>query len=705
MTIYGRLFNPLDEYASYSTHFVMLACRSSEQARIFSQDSNRRSSLQAINDVKSLGDPVIFGSTSSDIFLVMDTRRFSQFTIQKLEFNTLVHGVGAGYSVNNTIQQISMTVLDSVGISFFNYIQWLLDSQMQTNFDGMIFLLRVIFVGHRGDPKDPLYSSADNVEVQTITIPMTLFKMELNLDYAKGIYECEFLPVMNFSPVEGARWLNIGNASAFFSGTNNSKLGAMVRAFENELNRQSIKFYNELQPLILQAGRNVQPATGKFGRQVQYMITLPKEWEDWDYAGPAMHGALEKKFGPSQQQEDTTSNPAQGSYMSVRGGQTITQVLDLLLDGVPRIKELANDDRVKNGQEIVFYHYLVSTTSNDDSITVHVDIIPFQMPRPDLPSKKGAVNDSASETQSKWLTKKTDDMGITRLVPKNGCEFDYIFTGKNLDVLNFDMKIQNLQFLLTANTRVSEGEMFLLSSNLQVSGTGSQPKQEPPKPALMSLRAYDPVLLPLRTPAEMKAFSNYLTWRSDAKTKKIQADAQNYSRNLSAFYNQSPIQVNMVIKGNPWLLDKFNIGTPPRHVSPTTNQGAGTTPAGSSEEVRSSYREHLENDVLKARSGATRDSNGVFRANDSLGEDSFIETPFFVTVNIMGPNFDALSGEKMQGEFATRILNDNWYTVFQIKHTIDNGVFTQELTLNSYSIYGGGSLTTEQPTERQKQRA
>lgn len=698
----GRLPNPLDGFQTYSTHFVLLACRTTEQARAFA-DAAPTETLQKINETKDLGAPVLFNGSDSDVFLVLDTRRFSQFTVKNMRYEVLINGLQKEQQHGNLANEIHMTILDSVGISFINYIQWLMDTKMQCGFDGMVFMLRVIFVGHNAD--------GSTETVQTVTIPCHLFKMDVNLDHAKGEYECVFMPNFNFAVNTHQRWLHIGTATNYFTGKGNT-LGDLVDSFENALNTDSAAFYKTISAAVLRAG--AQPAEtrpGEFGRLVQYLITIPDEWRKFTCDGSSVHAAIERTFvkkaktEQTVQQQATTSvgkdiTPATSSFMSVDPGMTIPQVLETMFKSCSAVQELGNAEKLTQKDKFIsFYKFLVSVTSDKSSFVVHVDVIPFEVPNV-LPPKQNTAS-TVAQNQSKFFVEDEDPVtGKKFSRPANYFELDYIFTGKNLDILSFDLKLQDLQFLLASNVRVGEGEIFNLSSQGQgdkVNSTGTAL----PKTLLTSARQYDPIMIPLLTPEQREAFSQYVTARTVEEQARKRANSLAYSRNLSAFYAQSPIMVNMRIKGNPSIMEKFNLDTPVPHTSATSAVATGTSSTNST--VKSEYRRRLESDILRLDDGrsVTRSARG-FSVNRPLGDASYVTSPVFAKINIKGPNVDPVTNELIDGQdFATEVLYNNYYVVFKVINVIENGVFTQELELWSHNVYGQGKLSAEQVKAKQ----
>jgi hypothetical protein len=694
MTVaHGRLPNPLDGFTSYSTQFVMLACRTTELARLFSQESDA-STLQLIDSTPQLGAPVRYKGSDSDIFLVIDTRRFSQFTIERLNYEVLLNGVQIGKQHPNMYTAIEMTIIDSVGISFINYMQWLMDTKMQSGFDGMIFMLRTVFVGHHAD--------GTSETVQTTTIPMFMTKMELGLDNVRGTYNVTFMPNFNFAADQNLRWLNIGTSTNFSTlKLNGNTLGAMVDSFEAALNSASTSFYNEISAKILNSGGAPADFKGKFGRPVFYQITIPAEWENFKFAGPSSHDAIEKSFvkappaSQSAEQKNSTTGgkdvtPALNSFTSVDPGQDITTVLETIIKQCPQTRELANADRITHyGGFITFYRFLVSISSNKDNFTVHVDVVPFDIPNV-APQKTADRKIAASD--DRFFKTEVDAHGNQTKVPRNYFELDYIFTGKNLDVLSFDMKTENLAFLLNTNVKVGEGQLFSLASEgqkPQLSQAGTPLKVS----LLTNARPMDPIMMPMLTAEQRQNFTQYIPARSADTQQKLHTSSQDYARNLSAFYAQSPIMVEVTIRGNPAIMEKFNIGSPPPHSTPVSiTTGAVSS---SSKSTKADYRIALERDILQQPGLQPGKRPGTFSIDRQLGNESYVSTPVFAKINVKGPNVDFISNQLIDGQdFATEVLYNDYFVVFKVVNTIERGVFTQTMQLWSHNVYGGGKITT-----------
>lgn len=664
------LYNPLDKFQSYSIHHILLATRTTQAAKDFTDEGKNGPTLAAINSTMNLGDAVPYGD-SNTAFLVIDTRRFSQFSIESVKYDVLINGLDRGAGAANLATSMEMTVQDSIGISFINFLQWLMNDQMQTNFDGMIFMHRVVFVGH---------TSAGKTEtVQSVTIPLYLFNLELNLDSSKGMYNIEFMPNMNFDVVKHDRWLNIYTASRFFTGPGQNTLGAMVDNFELQLNNASQDYYNKAQVAVQSGGQTKD----KFGRVVKYQITIPKTWETFPFIGAATANATETVFAKTLKARESSATqkvPPKSptpvdTHLSVEPGITITEVLDIMFNQVREIADLGAGRKTTNS--VVFYKHMVGITSDDDSVVVHVDVVQFEVPNV---TPQTGVNNSTDA----FYTVLEDGSRV----PKDYMEFDYIFTGKNKDIMHFDMKMQNLTWFLASNLNV--GATSINGDNQQTDGVRDVSTEKHSEQ--VKSRPYDALLLPRNTADELKNFANYTSLTSVRKDKEAITSSQDYTRNLSQYYAMSPITCQLTIRGNPLIMAKFNQNSFLEHMTATPATTNTSTPSN-----KAQYRANLEAKILSDNTHPDEAGNTiqeiqrdgeVFRVVNTLGTANYAKSPVFVKVNIKGPRVDPLTGKQIDSTYAEDVLTNNFYTVFRVTNKIEGNSFTQDLELYSHSIFG-----------------
>ena len=689
--------NPLDNFSSHSIHYIVIAARSTETLRHFANESQSAtaSSLQAINNCKALGD-VIGAGQSESAFLVLDTRRFSQFTIDNFEIDTKIAGfdVKGSNSPNAVGLEMGFSVLDSTGISFANFLQYLMEEKLKVSYDGMNMLMRIMFIGHTDDGKSQV--------VQSIAIPFIFKSIEVDLNEVKGIYNCKCIPL--FGATSNAnyntKWTAVGTASSYFTGAGANTLGAVIQSFENRLNDLSLKMYNKFNGVIAAPGQAPTTAS-KFGRQVQYMITIPKSWENYSFSGPTQGGATEINFQQLLKQEEAAraeknakakaaAAEAKESFVAIDPNLTITEILDTIFSQTIEVQKLANFTGSKNSTDnIKFYKHVITITSNDDVFTVHVDVVEFVVPNVLLAEKK---KNAVSADDKYFTTIPATSTSDSKKIPKNYLEYDYIFSGKNLDVLSMNLKIENLNLLLMQGTKIGESKLNSTADKGQKQEGG---ELEEEMSTVVGRGAKDPITLRMLSAAEKTNFSNLSANVKLEGEQSPQAVVQHYTKNLSDFYNAGT-QAKMLLRGNPMFLAGMVLDGVPEHVTAVSNTGTGASKTN--QDVKSKWRNSFEAQLTK---------NGLSKTNDAftiMTGPSFVTTPVFVKVNVFTQNVDFLSLDPAQGQknFAKQLFTDNYYFLTGVKSKIESAKFTQECDLLHFSIYGHQSDVNKAESQNAK---
>jgi hypothetical protein len=695
----ARISNPLDQFQSHSIHYVMLASRTTDAIRDFTLDTPtmQTQSLQAIDAAQHIGDEVRLSSSSS-VYLMIDTRRFSQFTVENFELETAMTGfaVPGSKSPASTALDMKFTILDSTGISFANFLQHLMDEKLQVSYDGMTVLVRLLFIGHRPDGTTEV--------VQSLTIPAIFKQIQVDLNEVKGVYTCSLFPMIGMASNAGynSKWTNIGTASSYFSGASENTLGAVVNSFERRLNEYSASKYIASNAEVQSGG--MRQMVGRFGRPVQYMITLPKGWEAFKFSGPAQGAALETIFKKKEatakaantaaeaqkKAQQNTAAPTKDSFVAVDPNLTVTQVLDVIFSQTLDVLKLGNfTHSADQDGNIRFYKHLITVTSDDQSFTVHVDIVEFVVPNVDLNAKSNAVNSADSDL----YTDEPMPDGTRRRAPKQFIEYDYIFSGTNLDVLQLDLKIENLNFLLMQGTKLGAGAVRAAADDAQKQTDGDGVVHD--KRPVFGLRQKDPFLVPQRTQGERTNFNN-LSANTQIKDGEDtpQAVNQQYTRNLQAFYSLGPVDAKLSLRGNPDLMLMVSLQALPAHVS-----GATITAKGELSEtdlgVKAKYRVDFERDLLKLN-GAPIDNPSSPINSRILSGRNFVSSPVFMKVNVFGPNVDYKTNEPIAGgDYSQKLFFDNFYLVDRVISKIEHTKFTQDIAIRSFSVFTFPSTTVK----------
>src|SRR5271167_37872 len=279
--------NPLDNFRTYSYHFIMTLASTTQSfidqigggTNSTSQSNNNQPSplLSAVLTATAPGQKIHVGGQNgvggSDVYLILDTRRFSQYSIVDWQ---MTHTYGTGDRANPTtpVATHTMQLIDTTGISFFNLMMDLFRNGVKSSRFSAFFLLAIMFVGHRDD---------GTTETVAITyIPMTILTMGLSFNASGATFDMTFLESEGGQERGGAGTdqLNyVGDAKSFTTQNFSNTVGGMLDAFERELNVKSLDFYQKYTNAQLLAGKAVPGQ--QLGKLVQYMITYPNSNPDW----------------------------------------------------------------------------------------------------------------------------------------------------------------------------------------------------------------------------------------------------------------------------------------------------------------------------------------------------------------------------------------------------------------------------------------
>jgi hypothetical protein len=233
-----------------------------------------------------------------------------------------------------------------------------------------------------------------------------------------------------------------------------------------------------------------------------------------------------------------------GSYVTTNISISIYQVLAEIIGRCDQLNKRAKEqrDKVANGNYtgLKIHKLLNNITSDDSKITVHYDFVDMNYVPDEIKNNptgqddknekvKEGTGDPSKDTTNKDLVSKSmvDSMGRVHLkpMPENSSvyEFNYIFSGENIDIRDFAMNLNN-------------GLMYVsLSTMDNLSLYGSDKKNEPnSNPGALTddatkniafIRAKDPVCLP----------ANFLTDLKGNTNVKKKGDTENKRNLLKAF--------------------------------------------------------------------------------------------------------------------------------------------------------------------------
>ena len=693
--------NPLDNFRTYSYHFVLTVGNTTEAFRKMVQPNNGKSRVLAAVEKASLGDRIDIDGAPA--YLLVDTRRFSQYSITKLEME---HVYGTGNRVNPSVPVTSTHVrlIDTTGLTFFNFLADTLRNKLKTTRASAFFLLTIIYVGHRDD---------GTTETVSITnIPLLMLFMAFEFTSSGSVYDIEFIEtegaVQRGQSMEQIN--NLGDATSVTTEGGPPTVGQMLMNLEKNLNVQSLEHYQKYTNEALQKiGPVENPRDIKVGKLVQYMITVPNKhpfnWandflvtnsipskrEEGQFIAEAQAEVEEEKTKDPFSQEEKDQKTDRYYQLTFSNTTTITDAIKKILESSPQFLAMAGRDAIESGNGYSF-KTVTKITSNENTYLIHFDIYPVKIPKPTMETDRRPRNPVISSTKSDIL---------------NLIEYDYIFTGFNSHIK--ELKIQYLpESAIALDTEVDIGGNRFSTNASQGNTVGDMQSVAKGKSTSVDfapiLRPSDPIFLPLKTTDQQQNNNSQNT--EDLKREDAVAmfkAKQEYTRTLAFFHFLSSINLDMTIRGNPNLLRKYA----------DRDERGGIAPHGdiidtpTLESFFGQTQLTAEGNYLGSLAGRISSAKGLYYseyygprlnkliappagAPDSLMNGVDVSTaPVFVKVNILAPNVD-FTGQYIEGQsmFTDKFFFKGPYIVLFIKHKFIDGEFTQELNLIPFDVGG-----------------
>lgn len=680
MTQLGNNYpNPLDNFRTYSYHFIMTAASTTEAfGKMIGNDNGSSPLLAAINDV-GLGGKINLGPTT-EAFLILDTRRFAQYTITDIEMQ---HIYGTGKVNNPTVPAGTMKIkmLDTTGLTFFNFMMDLMRNKLQTSRASAFFLLAIVFVGHKDD--------GTTETISTCYIPLTLLLMSFEFTSSGSTYDMEFMelegaPQMGSSMKQIA---NLGNVSSATTSKRAKTVGGLMDSLEDQLNTKSLEHFAKYHnAATAKAGNSLVP-----GKLVQYMITVPEAWQQMDANLAASDGYSEIKFASAGKTARSQSSPSgKDRQVSFSPTSSITDAIKSILESSKAFMDLASVEKRKKGEAVAF-KTVTNITSDNSTYVIHFDIYPYRMPKMDDAKDKAVAAGAPSKV-----------MGDSNIV-KNLITYDYIFTGKNSHIK--DLKVEfSPESVVALDTNLQLGKQRFA----EVASKGNTPKavESASKGAkktedfVPSVRPGDPVFLPMVSKEQR---NNNSSQHVEEQTPQQAADSlkskQEYNQTFAFLHFLSSINLDLVVRGNPNIIKKYA----------DRNVRGGMAPHGqiiTANDLKSKLSENTRTNLIDAVSKGVASSKQQYikeyvnprivageKANsskDSLLNGVDISTlPVFVKLNILAPNVD-FTGEYKPGEpmFTDKFFFDGVYQVLIVTTSFSGGDFQHSMSLIPYDTSG-----------------
>ena len=595
--------NPLSKFRSHNYYHVLALCDSSETAEALSSSTSLdvwQHPTDVPNDEYGLG---AFGakdiSGSGRYCILINGSTDAAFAITRASWKSVTNG-SATQNDNNTSIALegSIDISEPRGVLFLDRVVGCC-LELGIDSSSAVWCLKTFFVG---------YTDEDKVEYITDVQPIMFLALYVTGSFTEqgGSYNINFVSISH-----GASRLPAYSKSG---AATNFKVGSDLKSTLQNLNQVVQSNYQRYYDCV-EGTVSSMPNSDTLKeslRYINYVIEVIPPYDNPDY-----------KVEDQLAQAKTSGNPCEGSAVArIDANSTIESGIHAIMSMCEKVKK----ERAFGDENGIKYDYKILTTleSTNQSDKSKAFTAYYRIQRQEVPS---------SISVAELMNGGNDDK-----LKENTIEFDYIYTGKNIDILEFDMKLSAGLAYLQIATSVNSYNSALgdqpntvhtiskQSLNNQINRMGKVVQNVPVTFGTM-----------IKSPTIRNTRDGNITTQSA------------YTMSKHASLEVSEVSVKII--GNPRILANINKNSAPSHVK--------------------------EDKIDTAT-----------QSDDAL--PGWGRTPSFAKIHIKMPrNNDDLSlftGKQADvtgtnGDYAVDFWFDGYYYIVEIEHIFDNGEFTQVMNM------------------------
>ena len=577
--------NILANYRTYSYHHVLVMCDNTKVA-------------EELSNSTSLYDYLNLRQTTKPIVNTLDTGRYvvlingmvdSDFIINEIKWQTILAPEPSSTSTKEQYGAIvtegNMVISEPRGIDLFNVIGQACD-KLQTDPSGIVFLLKTFFIGQ----KDVNQNSVDSIKNIK---PFLFYLVDISavFDNTGTLYTIDFVSITNGAAKLPQMVSGVDRISFFAYPPAAPTIGATLNKLAEKIQVAYNSYYNSLKKLA-----DEQKTTLK-GQPITYEIDCDDVYKNY---------ALDQHIV----QQTNTGKPGEAGPITT--GQK-TSIESAILSVFSSCKIIGDEAAGKSEKNKKYLPKIISTLYSEkgkDGTTLYKII--YKVRRLEIPvSTTEEIQKGANEAEF--------------IADGRGIVFDYYFSGKNVDILDFNIQMNmGLVFFQTITTssnlpNTQVGAKNAQSQELTTNQTGQTPTINNNK----GIRSNSPI-----------TFST-LTKDPSNQNKQYPVASADFNSLLARHAALETLGINVKIIGNPVLLHNMVI-----------------TPS----------------EVLNGQN-----SN---KTVENLNSD-WTHIPALMKINIFMPD------DTSNTSYTKRFWYQGWYNIISIENSFVDGLFTQTLEARS----------------------
>lgn len=438
--------NSLAAFRSYSYYHVLVMCDSTATADKLAEDSsldiwNHATQYTRVQGLDDLGpySPKCVGGSGKYIVLINGSTD-AAYVITNAKWTTATAANAApGDKATSIAIEGSLSISEPKGIAFLDQI---VQCSITLGVDSsqVVYVLKTFFVGHLDGITDDEYNAPEPHITDIPPLNCVVYDVTGSFTEAGGTYEMNFVSVGH-----GAARLPQYSSVSGLNITAGKTLKETFTKLQDSVNESYDRYYDCVTGQIAEVkGADPADLLGSL-RKVKYVIEVSKDYDDPKYA-----------VTDQKQQQKTIPGCDSPAQLQFPVATSIETAIGIIMNMCPQVKD---DMAIGDTTDKAKYEYKIHTAlkstpmggvggagCSDSQLfdyTVYYRVERFLTP-------KSIAYNSAFETLQQDDDKLRSDPNYN-LIRRNIIEFDYMYTGKNIDILEFDMKLNyGLAYLQTA---------------------------------------------------------------------------------------------------------------------------------------------------------------------------------------------------------------------------------------------------------------
>lgn len=616
--------NVLDNFATYAYYHILVACNNQAAVEQISAGTDI-SLFDTLHEFQTLADdPDDNDNLVPRYYVLINTMKDARLSIENVSWETVFGGsVNLSDQGNSLATAGEMMIREPRGFNFLNRVNDINDG-FQSEPCGVTYLLKTIFIGH---PSGAVQSNPPKVISNVAPLRFSIIDIKANFGVSGGSYDLRFVANTNGF----ARYPQMSRAAEGKTIRPKSLiLKDVLNDLAAEINADSEQNYQRVVQAIkerLNKDSTIPATTAESLRRVKYVIDVDEHYDTDDYRVT--------EFNPRQTEDGTKES---GGVLTWGRSFTVEQAIQDILKRTKKVQDELN----KTNEAGVRYRYkIVSEVTMEDSQDVENSDTQGQTSNTESMVIRYTVRPYMELTEgilTKLLDGKANDAdGLTANdIRNNLVVFDYFYTGKNTDILKFDITMQQgitfMQILTTTDNSMTA---------IEQQQEGTAPNKTVATNSITQ-KSVSQINKRIRTPV----FPSTDVKDVLAKNVGDPLSTTSFNSALSKFASLEQLGSQIVIRGNPYMM------------------GMLSKPAKDTNNPNNNGQEPSETTVMSR----------------------WDKIPSLIKVRIRMPvNSDNPSGKNVNGQSPKLepFWYEGYYYILRMTHSFQGGEFTQSITMNS----------------------